>query len=146
MARREKQDVTVNSKTKTLLKHQTVKEVEKKLREKQKITKDKQIFDDVISKLKLAEKSAKELKRSKKDNSDSRKILQNDLRRDFEKEKLRIEIRNSEQQILTTDVLENHQEECGVRESSSRGEKRKVTLEKEPSMCCINILTAFVLL
>ena len=140
---KEKQDATVNSKTETLLKHQTVKEVEKKLREKQKITHDKQVFDDVIAKIKVAEMSAKELKRSKKDKSDDREILQNDIRKDFDKEKPRVEIRNSEQQILTTDVLEYHQGQSGVRELNSSGEKRKITPEKEPSTYCINPLTAF---
>ena len=77
--------------------------------EEQKNVKDKQAFDDVISKSKAAERNAEELKRSSKNKSDTREISQNDLRRDFDKEKPRIKIRNSEGQIRTTDVVESLQ-------------------------------------
>ena len=118
----------------------------KKLREEQKNGKDRQAFDDVISMSKAAERNAEELKRSSKNKPDSREILQNDLRRDFDKEKPRIEIRNSEGQIRTTDVAERLQGQCVVGKLSGRAEKRKITPEKEPGTFCIIVLKAFFLL
>ena len=134
MVRREEQDNTLNTQQKTLLKHQTVSEVEKKLREKQKNRKDKQVFEDVISQLKVAERNAKELKRSGKNKFDSTDISQNDVRKDFDKEKLRIEIKNSEEQIRTVDVVEKLQGDCGVGKLRNHAEKRKITPEKEPGI------------
>ena len=72
--------------------------------------------------------------------------MQNDLRRDFDKEKPRIEIRNSEGQIRTTDVAERLQGQCVVGKLSGRAEKRKITQEKEPGTFCIIVLKAFFLL
>ena len=71
--------------------------------------------------------------------------MQNDLRRNFDKEKPRIEIRNSEGQIRTTDVVERLQGQRVVGKSSDCAEKRKITPEKEPGTFCIIVFESIFL-
>ena len=90
----------------------------------------------------MAERNVEELNRSSENKSESIEILQNDLNKD--KEKIRIEINNSEDQIRTTDVVEKLQEQCVAGKLSSHAEKRKITPEKEPGTFCIIVSKHFI--